>query len=269
MEELLPLNKIQLNFLKSNYREFGFCLLKEIFNKDELKSVWKKLEDQKYLQKLKNIQIYYEYKRSEIRRVEGLFDAELAITKYHLFILEILKNLIRSPIIFKDKLNIKYPGKGSGFRAHVDGHFYFPLNEGDNIVMKEGWQCYSHNFVNVLIPLLPMNEENGCLELASINQTKDLLGDSFSSITKTLGVSSPFIPKEVENKLSFEQIKADVGDIIIFDWKCIHRSKDNFSSKARPAFYLTYADSDDLDIRFKYYNDKLNSKNSQDAKSLH
>ena len=165
-------------------------------------------------------------------------------------------------------MNIKYPGKGSGFRAHIDGHFYFPIEDKGILIKKEGWKCYASNFVNVLIPLLPMNEKNGCLELANIIQTNDILGESFKSITQKLGDEAPFIPKELENKFKFKKINADVGDLILFDWKCLHRSADNLSKQSRPAFYLTYADSYDQEIRFKYEQDKKQSKNNSDAKSL-
>ena len=79
---------------------------------------------------------------------------------------------------------------------------------------------------------------------------------------------SPFIPKKLEKYFDFKKIHADAGDLILFDWKCVHRSADNESNNARPGFYLTYADSEDEDIRFKYYKDKLLSKNSSESKGL-
>ena len=113
-----------------------------------------------------------------------------------------------------------------------------------------------------------MNDSNGCLELADKSQTQQYLGRNFSEITKLLGDMSPFIPCDLEKNFKFEKIHADVGDLILFDWKCVHRSADNKSDSARPGFYLTYADSQDQDIRFKYYRDKLLSKNSSESKGL-
>jgi len=269
-KKIILKNEININNSIKDYSENGFCVIKNVFIESLLKSLWEYLQSKKFLTSNKNISIYYENKENteNIRRIEGLFDSLDTVELYHQFIIKVLRKIQKSPIIFKDKLNIKNPGKGSGFRAHIDGHFYFPIEDKGKLIKKEGWKCYSSNFVNVLIPLLPMNEQNGCLELATINQTNDILGKSFKSITQKLGDEAPFVPKELEKKFQFEKISADVGDLILFDWKCLHRSADNQSSKSRPAFYLTYADSCDQEIRFKYYQDKKQSKNSSDAKSL-
>ena len=263
-------NEIDISGSIKNYREKGFCVIKNVFIEKLLNSLWENLRSKNFLKSNKNVFIYYQNNENtkNIRRIEGLFDSLDNIRLYHQFIIKILGNIQESPIIFKDKLNIKNPGKGSGFRAHIDGHFYFPIEINGKLMKKEGWRCYSSNFVNVLIPLLPMNEENGCLEIATIKQTHDILGESFKSITHKLGGEAPFITKKLENKFEFEKIIAKVGDLILFDWKCLHRSADNHSSQSRPAFYLTYADSHDKEIRFKYYQDKKLSKNSFDAKSL-
>ena len=136
------------------------------------------------------------------------------------------------------------------------------------MIKEEDWKCYSSNFVNVLIPLLRMNEHNGCLEIAIINQTNYILGESFNSINQKLGDQAPFITKEWGNKFQFDKIIANVGNLILFDWKFLYRSADNHSLLSRPAFYLTYADSHDQKIRFKYYQDKKLSKKSFYAKYL-
>ena len=93
------------------------------------------------------------------------------------------------------------PGKGSGFKAHIDGHFYFPMEIDKKIVNFEGWNYLSNRFLNVLIPLMRMDDKNGCLELAEVSQTQKILGRNFSDITNLLGEVSPFIPNNLEKFL--------------------------------------------------------------------
>ena len=250
------------------YNLKGYCIFRNVFNKKELTNLWSEIEEKASIDKDSRLHIYYEKDSNKIRRIEGLFDNIKEIKFYDAEIKELLKKIVDNPIIFKDKLNFKLPGIESGFKAHIDGHFYFPMEINKKIVNFEGWNYLSSRFINVLIPLLPMNDMNGCLELADISQTQKILGRNFSDITNLLGDVSPFIPKNLEKYFNFEKIYVDIGDLILFDWKCVHRSADNLSNNARPGFYLTYADSEDEDIRFKYYRDKLLSKNSSESKGL-
>ena len=52
-------------------------------------------------------------------------------------------------ILFKDKLNFKYPG-GAGFSPHIDGHFLW-LDENNRY--QKGWKKYSKDFINIVVPL--------------------------------------------------------------------------------------------------------------------
>ena len=61
----------------------------------------------------------------------------------------------------------------------------------------------------------------------------------------------------------------DVGDILVFNWKCAHKSGKNLSSNSRMIFYATfYKTNKNKDIKNKYYLDKKNSQNPFKNKSL-
>ena len=60
----------------------------------------------------------------------------------------------------------------------------------------------------------------------------------------------------------------DVGDILIFDWMCIHGSRTNNSLSGRPILYVTYNGLSDGENELKYFNDKSLSLASGDAKTL-
>ena len=60
----------------------------------------------------------------------------------------------------------------------------------------------------------------------------------------------------------------DMGDILIFDWKCPHFSKQNFSSLIRRQIYITYCASKNTSSRKNYYLDRRNTKSIKEKLSL-
>ena len=89
-------------------------------------------------------------------------------------ILNLLSNLVGSkPILFKDKINWKYPG-GKGFEPHQDGQVWQSLYK--NI----------RSFISFTISIDKTNEKNGCLEIVRKKHKKGLLGTKSSAISKKL-----------------------------------------------------------------------------------
>ena len=161
------------------YNLKGYCIFRNVFKKDDLINLWSEIEEIASIGKDSKLHIYYEKDSNKIRRIEGLFDNINEIQFYDSEIKKLLKKIIDNPIIFKDKLNFKLPGKGSGFKAHIDGHFYFPMEIDKKLVNFEGWNYLSSSFINVLIPLMRMDDMNGCLELADLSQTQKILEEIF------------------------------------------------------------------------------------------
>lgn len=68
--------------------------------------------------------------------------------------------------------------------------------------------------------------------------------------------------KEIEDKVEFEFINMNKGDLLIFNNKCPHRSDNNNSNKNRRILYFTYNPIEYGDNYNIYYNDKKYSDNS-------
>ena len=117
-------HKNQTSVIKSFYDKNGFAVIKNVFPKVKINKINKIV--------LKNLNknskdFFYEVNNSKkiLRRVERITDHYDSV-----------KNLVRSPeikkiftkldknqVLFKDKLNFKFP-KSEGFVPHIDGHFY-------------------------------------------------------------------------------------------------------------------------------------------------
>tara|TARA_Y100000591_G_C21740623_1_gene649151 strand:- start:154 stop:930 length:777 start_codon:yes stop_codon:yes gene_type:complete len=254
------------NLEKKIYKEKGFIVLRNIIEKKFISEIKKEISS-----KIKNKNIFKYYERinnkQRLRRIEKVsdnFELSHKILKSKK-ILDLLKKLTnKNYVLFKDKLNFKYPG-GSGFLPHIDGHFYWIDR---NNKKQNGWNKYSSNFINLVIPLERSTKENGCLYLAEKKNT-NVLGKSFKDITNNLITNSPNIKNKNLKYFNFKPIEMNQGDILFFDWKCAHMSKKNISNKSRKIFYATYCFHIGKDnLRKKYYYDKLNSKNDLKNKSL-
>ena len=175
------------------------------------------------------------------------------------------KLLGEPPCLFKDKINFKSSG-GSGFELHVDGHFFWQTQENGSKYW--GWRHYANPSSTLSSLWKPATRENGALEIAEKNTTFKFLGDDWSTITNKLDGDGPFLDQTISEKIHTETIEMDVGDILFFDWMCIHGSRTNNSHSRRPILYVTYNGLSDGENELKYFNDKSLSVASGDAKTL-
>ncbi len=256
------INKDCLNFFSKN----GFFILKNFFKKKEIMNVRREIQNN--INKKNNF-FYYEKikKNKKLRRVEKISDFSKKSRKI-IFSKNIFKVLYKIKkkkfVLFKDKLNFKYPG-GAGYLPHIDGHFFWKDN---NNVFQNGWKKYSNYFVNFVLPLERSDIKNGCLYLAKKNDTRKI-GKNFRQITKNLVLNTPNIKKKDIKKFKFYPVILEVGDACFFDWKCAHYSKKNVSNNSRIIFYATYCSKNkNRNIRKYYYNDKYTSINTLKNKSL-
>ena len=248
-----------------NYKKTGFIIIKDFFNKKDIIKTRKKILLS--ANKKPNELFFYEPNIKKIRRIENICkfsnDAKKLIQNRKLK--KIIYQFLGKNVLFKDKLNFKYP-KANGFEPHIDGHFFW--RDKDNKI-KKGWKEYSNNFLNVVIPLEDTNKKNGCLEIANKDETFKILGSKWEDITKKTYMYTPKIKKKFIKKFNFFNVELKIGDILIFDWTICHRSKQNLSKNSRMIFYATYANNQKkIDIKKKYYLDKISSRNSLKNKSL-
>ena len=173
--------------------------------------------------------------------------------------MDLLKKIFETSFtIFKDKFNAKPPG-GEGFFAHYDGIFKFRNEKNE---LKKGWYEYGNKFVNVLIALDQFDETNGTIEIAKADE-----GNFDELFLNTKKNGTPDILPEIEKKLKFNPMNLNVGDVVIFNNTCPHRSKKNNSNSDRKSLYYTYTPLELGSKYDEYFNDKLKSKNTT-SKSL-
>jgi len=255
--------------IKKYYNSYGYVIIKNFFKKKNINTIKKKIVHN--IKKKKNKFFYYEKiskNKKKLRRIEKITDyskeaKKIIYSKEILNFINFLNN--KKNVIFKDKLNFKYPG-GEGYLPHIDGHFYWKKKDSK---IQNGWKLYANTFTNFVIPLEKSNIDNGCLYVSNKNNTK-ILGNNWKKITDNLIKNTPNIKKKYLNKFKFKPAILDQGDILFFDWKCAHKSKKNYSNKSRMIFYATFCSNEKKirNVRNKYYLDKLKSKNSIKFKSL-
>ncbi len=202
-----------------------------------------------------------------LRRVERLSSASGAVDRL-LRSSEIsgrVSELLGEPaVLFKDKLNMKLPG-GAGFRPHVDGHFLWADDAGRE---HRGWLDYSERFINATIPLDSSRIENGCLQVASLQDTFRFLGRDFDTILGTIEGRGPEIRTECLAGITMQPVQVEPGDVVFFDWRCVHSSEANHSSLSRRTIYSTYNPLSDGDRMDAYYAGKRGSTEPLARKAL-
>ena len=109
--------------------------------------------------------------------------------------------------------------------------------------------------------------KNGCLYVGKKSNIYKL-GKNYFSIVRSLSSHNYIIPKNINKKIEYQPIEMDVGDILLFDWKCPHFSKKNFSTLIRRQIYITYCAIKNKNPRKRYYLDRNQTKSSEKKLSL-
>lgn len=181
---------------------------------------------------------YYEYVNSErkLARIENFMDyssimKDLSCNSELLSIVE--HCLGCKPVLFKEKINFKYPNSGF-FAPHQDAPAFNHLG--------------AKYHITVMITIDHTTIENGCINMSYESYNNEILPIEDDGSIK----------KDILNKLKWESIKCKIGDIVIFDSYVPHFSDINKTSSSRRALFLTYTalDNDNYDIRDRYYKDK-------------
>ena len=265
------MSKYLTNKHLDDFKKKGFFIIRNFFKIKKLRNIKKEIYFSLKKGKFNKNHIYYENKKKSkiIRRIERITENSKSVYKLlnEKRLMLIVGSLMQDKfVLFKDKLNLKLPG-GEGFEPHVDGHFTW-IDKKKKI--HKGWQEYSNNFLNVVIPLEKTSKKNGCLHLADLYNTKKYLGNSWKKINSKLDYLTPKVKKKYIKSFKFHSIEQKPGDVLFFDWRVCHLSKKNNSKKSRMIFYVTYAKSKDKKnkIRKKYYLDKVFSKNPLFMKSI-
>ena len=231
------LSKQQIEYYKNN----GHLKIKNVFSKKSLKMLINYVDEIERFKPQKNKYMIYFDKVSGVMcktRTENFlkyhkkFDLFLKKNKVHKIVDQVLG---KKSIIFKDKINWKYPN-ANGFEPHQDAQVW------------EYLYPKIKSFISLAISVDKTNKKNGCLEVVKGKHFEGLLGNNKSAIDiKTV------------KKMKWDSIYTKPGDLIFFDSYTPHRSGKNLSKKPRVMIYLTYNAKKDGNLKKEYFANKRKS----------
>jgi hypothetical protein len=235
-----PLTETQLCFWKGN----DYLVLPAFFGEADLAKMrtwveeiakWPLVENQ-YLNYFEMID-----GKPHISRTENFLPYHAAFNRLirESGIFEAMEQILGEPVIlFKEKINYKYPGTGA-YPPHQDVHAYdtSPL----------AFQPYHRN---VAIFLDPATIENGCMELG--------LGYPPNQVLERYPNGE--IKEDVAAKLDWKPIECPAGSVFIFDMFWPHRSAVNNAAYPRRSIFLTFNGVSHGDLREAHYKDRASGK---------
>ncbi len=223
---------------KKKFNQKGFIKISNFFSKSELIELNKLVESVENLKPIKGKSMMYFDKIKNnliLTRTENFYAFHKGMNRFlkKKKINKLISFFMNAqPVLFKDKINWKYPG-ASGFKPHQDAQVWEDLYKNVK------------NFLSLTISINKTTKKNGCLEFAEKGHKEGLFSDN----------SSP-IPKNIVKKFNWKKITTRPGDLILFGAYTPHRSKKNQTNKPRKMIYLTYNAKKDGDLRNKYFKDK-------------
>ena len=132
-------------------------------------------------------------------------------------------------VLYKEKINYKYPG-GGGYAPHQDAPAYE----------------FVKNHTTCLISIDASTAENGCLCFAPGRHREGMIA---------LDPHGCIAPDVAEN-MDWVAAPTQPGDILLFSSYVPHKSGENGSNLPRRIIYAVYNNLSDGDWRDKYYEDK-------------
>jgi len=135
-------------------------------------------------------------------------------------------------VLYKEKINYKYPG-GGGYAPHQDAPAYE----------------FIKNHITCLVAIDDNTPDNGCLYFAPGLHKQGLIAlNEDGCIEESVAEEMDWIPME-----------SKPGDVMFFSSYAPHMSPPNTSEQSRRALYLTYNVASEGDLRDDYYEDKRRS----------
>lgn len=130
--------------------------------------------------------------------------------------------------LWTDKINLKRPREGSGFRWHQDSPYW-------------GHACgHCDQLPNVMITLDDADRENGCFRVIPGSHRKGFLPGSNDGTRLGPLFTDPTTFEEEAQWLA----EVPAGSIVVFDSHTVHGSEPNLSDRSRRAIVLTYQPPD-------------------------
>jgi hypothetical protein len=148
--------------------------------------------------------------------------------------LNLIGELMGEPaVIFKEKINYKFPG-GGGFKPHQDAPAFISFQQRFHITM--------------MVAIDDCTLENGCLQVVM---------DGANTPSIFAQESDGSIKKEIVDTFTWSPLQCRSGDVILFDSYLPHYSETNLSKHPRRAIFITFNRfSEGGAKRSAYYQDK-------------
>jgi|MDSZ01.2.fsa_nt_gb ectoine hydroxylase-related dioxygenase (phytanoyl-CoA dioxygenase family) len=216
------------------YKNFGFSMDTGVVSKKNLQEVEKILETI-----MKNGESYEYYENDVLIRIENFFHVNENLKKNILTdnLLQKIKQFLgEEPVLFKDKINFKYPG-GVADDLHQD--------------IQAGWEQYgTSDFITVGIALDKCDISTSCVYFykKEVEERKRMLGNDYEPLSWDDFDKTFFVPAIL-----------NPGDVTFHDAYVPHYSEAQKSKNQRRVMWLTFNGISAGDNREKYYEDKLKS----------
>ena len=226
---------------KEQFKNDGFLIVRNLFSSEEMQRISEAVDElANRPPEIGKQCVYYEDSVSEegkriISRIEDFLDYSPGLKDaiYDSRIMGRLADLFgEPPVLFKEKINYKYPGEKKT-EPHQD--------------VQSNWLDFAKFYISVLISVDDSTIENGCLELTR--------GHNEGVVD---GYWEP-LSKEFVDKIEFEYVSTEAGDVLFFDCFVPHQSQPNLSRESRRNMYITYNRQSEGDHRRTYLDDKRKS----------
>jgi len=218
----------------NEYEKFGFNIDTQVVSEQSLQKA------EKIIETIMQQGTSYEYYENDVLiRIENFLDIDSNLRGILLndkLLKRIEYFLGERPVLFKDKINFKYPG-GVADDLHQD--------------IQAGWHEYgTTNFITVGIALDECSIATSCVYFykKELEQRKRMLGSYHEPLDWNNFKKEDFIPAIL-----------NPGDVTFHDAYAPHYSEAQKSKKQRRVVWLTFNGISAGDHREKYYKDKLNS----------
>ncbi len=223
-----------LNNIKLKFDNDGFIVNENLINQSDLEAIEKWISE---LNDSKEVNHHYEktVNGKVLSRTENFVSSHTSFREFLLSssIKDYLTMLFDDePILFKEKINYKYPG-GAGYAPHQDAPAY----------------PFGKKHITMLLAIDDSDINNGCLEFARGRNNEGIINIDEKGCIDSL----------TAEKFVWEKIPLKKGGAVFFDSFVPHRSSTNKSSRPRRALYVTYNAKTEGDLRKDYYDFKKNS----------
>lgn len=243
MAEFDFLNGVDLDVIKEKYDDFGYIIMRNIFNKEEITRIRSAFENPNGVMKHQyNIpsgdgrDIILSLWNNPGNDVTGMVARSEKIVN-------ICEHLLGGELFhFHAKAILKKPSIGGQFVWHQDYGYWY----------KQGFPF--PDMMTVSIAVDENTKENGCLQVLRSSHKCGRLDHGFYEGEQ---MAEPERVSKLKEKLKLEYVELNQGDAIFFHANLLHSSGNNTSSKQRLAYAIAYSAAYNDAVAkhpFAYYN---------------